>query len=116
VRGALRRQRESCLVNAIVRQAWEAAHGQRRDLVIGTTAPDDFRAHAWLEGDPVPVAEDGLDVSELEMGCAEPSIRNTRREPTGMAVAESDGTMTSFRELLRRPAPDYRDGRLTPAR
>jgi Transglutaminase-like superfamily len=112
VRGALRRQRESCLVNAIVRQAWDAAHGQRRDLVIGTTAPDDFRAHAWLEGDPVPVAEDELDASELDISWADGRATNAPKEPTMMAVAEGDGTMTAFRELLRRPAPHYGGARL----
>ncbi len=33
-------------------------HGRRRDLVVGITGPDGFRAHAWLEGDPVPAADD----------------------------------------------------------
>ena len=51
MRGALRRWHESCLVNAIVLQAWEAAHGRRRDLVVGITGPDGFSAHAWLQGD-----------------------------------------------------------------
>ncbi len=33
-------------------QAWNAAHGDRRDLVIGVTGSRDFKAHAWLDGDP----------------------------------------------------------------
>lgn len=42
----------TCLVRASVRQAWHAAHGWRRDLIIGVRAPgEDFGAHAWLEGD-----------------------------------------------------------------
>ena len=42
----------TCLVRASVRQAWHAAHGWRRDLIIGVKAPgEDFGAHAWLEGD-----------------------------------------------------------------
>jgi hypothetical protein len=53
VNAVLRRRRESCLTRASVRQAWFAAHGVSRDLVIGVTAPSsDFRAHAWLDGDP----------------------------------------------------------------
>jgi hypothetical protein len=48
----LRRSRATCLVKASVRQAWLAAHGDARDLVIGVTAPAaGFRAHAWLAGD-----------------------------------------------------------------
>jgi hypothetical protein len=61
VRAALRRIGETCLVNSIVLQAWEAAHGRRRDLVIGTTG---FHAHAWLDGDPVvPASEPDLEVA-----------------------------------------------------
>lgn len=49
---ALRAFAASCLVRALVLQAWDAAHGTRRALVIGVTAPSSgFRAHAWLEGD-----------------------------------------------------------------
>jgi hypothetical protein len=48
----LRRGGYTCLVRAAVRQAWEAAHGCPRDLIIGVNSPtDDFQAHAWLEGD-----------------------------------------------------------------
>lgn len=51
--GALRRTRATCLVRAKVMQAWDAAHGRSRDLVVGVTAPSrGFRAHAWLDGDP----------------------------------------------------------------
>ena len=79
VRAALRRMGDTCLVNSIVIQAWEAAHGERRDLVIGTTGPGDFEAHAWLEGDPVvPASEPDEEVAR------------------------------DFSELLRRPAPEYR--------
>ena len=77
--GALHHWRESCIVNAIVLQAWEAAHGRRRDLVIGVTGPDAFSAHAWLDGDPVPAADD----------------------------ASADGRPSAFTQLLRRPAPEY---------
>lgn len=53
VRSLLRRRPQTCLVQALVLQRWHAAHGDRRDLVIGVTAPSrGFRAHAWIEGDP----------------------------------------------------------------
>jgi hypothetical protein len=42
----------TCLVRASVRQAWLSGHGVARDLVIGVTEPGEFKAHAWLEGDP----------------------------------------------------------------
>ncbi|HWF50821.1 MAG TPA: lasso peptide biosynthesis protein [Solirubrobacteraceae bacterium] len=50
---ALRATRANCLVQATVRQAWFAAHGELRDVVIGVSAPaGGFAAHAWLDGDP----------------------------------------------------------------
>ena len=52
VQWALRIRDDTCLVRAIVVQSWEATHGERRDLVIGVKGPRDFKAHAWLEGDP----------------------------------------------------------------
>jgi len=52
VRAALRVVRATCLERALVAQAWHQAHGASRDLVVGVTSPRDFRAHAWLEGDP----------------------------------------------------------------
>ena len=53
VGAVLRRRSDTCLVRASVRQAWDAAHGVPRDLVIGVTAPGSgFKAHAWLDGDP----------------------------------------------------------------
>lgn len=57
--GVLRRSRASCLIRATVVQAWEAAHGRPRDLLIGVTSPGSgFRAHAWLDGDP-PHSDEG---------------------------------------------------------
>ncbi|HWC25367.1 MAG TPA: lasso peptide biosynthesis B2 protein [Solirubrobacteraceae bacterium] len=54
VRALLRRRPHSCLEGALVAQRWLAACGDRRDVVIGVTAPgEDFGAHAWLDGDPV---------------------------------------------------------------
>jgi len=53
VRLVLRARRASCLVDALVRQRWHAAHGSRLGLVIGVTPLwAGFSAHAWLEGDP----------------------------------------------------------------
>lgn len=96
VRGALRRLGETCLVNAIVLQAWEAAHGRRRDLVIGTTGPQDFSAHAWLQGDSLPIPGSGV-------------------RDEGHASSPTERPGSRFEELLRRPAPRYSHGS-TPAR
>ena len=53
----LRLRRASCLEGALVRQSWLAAHGVRRDVVIGVGSPGrDFAAHAWLDGDRDPLA------------------------------------------------------------
>ena len=52
VSAALARRGSSCLVSAIVLQRWDAAHGLRREIVIGVTGVDDFEAHAWLDGEP----------------------------------------------------------------
>jgi hypothetical protein len=54
VAGLLKRTRATCLVRSLVLQRWHAAHGDRRDLIIGVTSPQaGFTAHAWLEGEPV---------------------------------------------------------------
>jgi hypothetical protein len=44
----------SCLERSLVLQRWLAAHGEARDVVIGVTGADAFRAHAWLEGEEGP--------------------------------------------------------------
>ena len=51
VRAALRRLPATCLERAVVLQAWEAAQGRPRDVLIGVTGTEEFRAHAWLEGE-----------------------------------------------------------------
>jgi hypothetical protein len=51
VRAVLRRREHSCLERSLVLQRWLAAHGDARDVVIGTTGPAGFQAHAWLDGD-----------------------------------------------------------------
>lgn len=53
VRAALNRTHQTCLVRSIVMQRWLAAHGHRRDLIVGVKRPgEEFGAHAWLEGEP----------------------------------------------------------------
>jgi Transglutaminase-like superfamily len=107
MRGALWRMRESCLVNAIVVQAWDSAHGRRRDLVVGVTGPNGFGAHAWLDGDPVPAPDDdGVDVSVLNAGPGEGSSARSA-DANGSAELRRDDNATRFSELLRRPAPHY---------
>jgi Transglutaminase-like superfamily len=49
----LLRSRASCLTQSLVRQAWFAARGLEREVVIGVSRREGFAAHAWLEGDPV---------------------------------------------------------------
>jgi transglutaminase superfamily protein len=52
VHAVLRRVPATCLHRAAVLQAWHAAHGQPRDLVIGVSPPSKgFTAHAWLAGE-----------------------------------------------------------------
>ena len=108
MRGALRRWHESCLVNSIVLQAWEAAHGRRRDLVVGVTGPDRFHAHAWLQGDPIPPADDRgteLPVAPTSRGNGATSGSGAENPKPGDDAGGGAGT--AFNELLRRPAPDY---------
>jgi Transglutaminase-like superfamily len=47
----------NCLGRSLVRQAWLAAAGDQRDLVIGVRRTPEFGAHAWLDGDAVPVED-----------------------------------------------------------
>jgi hypothetical protein len=55
VHAVLRRRDDTCLVRAIVRQAWDIGHGVPSQLVIGVTAPAaGMRAHAWIDGDAMP--------------------------------------------------------------
>jgi len=52
VRFVLRRRGATCLQRALVLQAWHAAQGSPREIVIGVAGRSDaFSAHAWLEGD-----------------------------------------------------------------
>ena len=62
VRAVLRRSDATCLERAFVLQAWEAAHGGCRDVVIGVnTGGERLAAHAWLDGEP----QDGAAYEEL---------------------------------------------------
>ena len=65
VRLALRAGRASCLERSLVLQRWLAAHGDRRDVVIGVCAPGEFRAHAWLEGEPAPYDQGFRELSRM---------------------------------------------------
>jgi len=48
----LRARPSTCLERALVLQAWHAAHGSPRAIVIGVAGSSRaFRAHAWLEGE-----------------------------------------------------------------
>lgn len=52
VRAVLRRSEPTCLERALVLQAWAAAQGEARDVVIGVNGTGEhFAAHAWLDGD-----------------------------------------------------------------
>lgn len=61
VNAVLHRGDYTCLVRALVVQAWSEAHGCNRDLIIGVTRPSQgFKAHAWLDGDP-PCHDEGFE-------------------------------------------------------
>jgi hypothetical protein len=67
VAAVLRRRGETCLVRAAIWQEWHAAHGLRRDLVIGVTSPGpEFSAHAWLDGEAVTESAGFMEISRLE--------------------------------------------------
>lgn len=52
VTAALRLRRATCLQRSLILQAWDAAHGRPRPVIIGVMAPSQgFRAHAWIDGD-----------------------------------------------------------------
>jgi hypothetical protein len=51
VYAVLRRREHSCLERSLILQRWLAAHGDAREVVIGTTGVESFAAHAWLDGD-----------------------------------------------------------------
>jgi hypothetical protein len=47
------RRPHTCLERALVLQRWEAMQGRPVEVIIGVDGSSaEFRAHAWLEGDP----------------------------------------------------------------
>ena len=62
----LRRQPSTCLERAVVLQRWLLAQGESRAIVIGVhRQEDEFRAHAWVDGEQdrlAPVFEELLRV------------------------------------------------------
>jgi hypothetical protein len=57
VLAVLRRRSRSCLETALVLQSWRTSQGDDREIVIGVSnAASTFKAHAWLDGDPDPLA------------------------------------------------------------
>ncbi len=56
-RVAARVTTRNCLVRSLVRQAWLAAAGEQRDIVIGVRRSPEFGAHAWLDGDEIPLED-----------------------------------------------------------
>lgn len=60
VLAVLRVRGATCLERSLLLQAWFAARGQRRDVVIGVRRDESVLAHAWLDG-----LEDGAGYVEL---------------------------------------------------
>jgi hypothetical protein len=46
-------QGHTCLVRALVTQEWLVTRGLERDVVIGVGSPQEFEAHAWVDGEPL---------------------------------------------------------------
>jgi hypothetical protein len=67
VRRVLARKEPSCLERSLVLQRWLVAQGIARDVVIGTSGSSegDFRAHAWVDGEPVPVEPRYVEMTRL---------------------------------------------------
>ena len=67
MRVVLSRRDPSCLERSLVLQRWLAAHGDPRDVVVGTEggARTSFTAHAWLEGEPQPDGHNYVEMIRL---------------------------------------------------
>lgn len=67
VRIVLRSRDPSCLERALVLQRWLCAHGVAKDVVLGTqgSAGSEFRAHAWLDGEPQPAGDHYVEILRL---------------------------------------------------
>ena len=48
---ALTEARATCLERVSIQQEWLRGNGIARDVIIGVTGPNEFSAHAWLDGD-----------------------------------------------------------------
>ena len=53
VNAVLKRTSSTCLERALVLQRWLSEHGTHKDVLVGVTGQKGFRAHAWLDGEPV---------------------------------------------------------------
>ena len=52
IHAVLRRLPSTCLERAVVLQRWRTAQGDPREIVIGVMRDEDeFKAHAWVEGE-----------------------------------------------------------------
>ena len=52
IHAVLRRLPSTCLERAVVLQRWRTAQGDPREIVIGVMRDaDEFKAHAWVEGE-----------------------------------------------------------------
>jgi transglutaminase superfamily protein len=52
VHAVLRRLPSTCLERAVVLQRWRIAQGDPREIVIGVMRDaDEFKAHAWVDGE-----------------------------------------------------------------
>jgi hypothetical protein len=57
VHAVLRRLPSTCLERAVVLQCWRIAQGDPREIVIGVLHDaDEFKAHAWVDGEGDPLA------------------------------------------------------------
>jgi hypothetical protein len=65
VNGVLRRLEPSCLERSLVLQRWLAAHGEQHTVVVGVSAPQDFQAHAWLDGERLPAGAGYHEIARL---------------------------------------------------
>jgi hypothetical protein len=65
VEAVLLRRDPSCLERSLILQRWHAAHGVAHDIVIGVTAPAQFSAHAWLDGEPDAEAGPFFEIARL---------------------------------------------------
>jgi Transglutaminase-like superfamily len=61
----LKRVDPSCLERSLVLQRWMAGQGDLRDVIVGISSPDAFRAHAWLAGESPPAAAGFAELTRL---------------------------------------------------